>query len=420
MRAVVIALADLGKSARMQYHARALASSGIDVDLVGFEGTALPKSIVDDSRVTIHRFSTSTTRYRQTNGTTYAIAAVYDTLRIGVRLWRVLRSLGRPALVLTQNPQAFPTMAAARLALRATGVRFVIDWHNLGFAILRQRIGRRNPAVRLLRWYERRCARRADANICVSRGMAAWIQTRFTVARPTVLHDRPASVFAPIERTERERFKQALFGRLGVRLTGNALIVCPTSWTEDEDFDLVVDAVYRLEDRIRGWEAAAPGRRFTDLVILVTGDGNRRKRFERLFTGLPARRVQLRTRWLEPEEYPRVVGSADLGLCLHRSASGLDIPMKVADLFGAGVPVCALDYGACLAERVRHSDNGLLFSTGRQLADVLFDLFETFPRDQSALERLRLGARRSARPTWDEGWTEHAKPILLGSDSSRS
>ena len=42
--------------------------------------------------------------------------------------------------------------------------------------------------------------------------------------------------------------------------------------------------------------------------------------------------------------------------------------MKVADLFGAGVPVCALDYGACLAERVRHGDNGLLFSTGRQLA----------------------------------------------------
>jgi beta-1,4-mannosyltransferase len=100
-------------------------------------------------------------------------------------------------------------------------------------------------------------------------------------------------------------------------------------------------------------------------------------------------------------------------LCLHRSSSGLDIPMKVADLFGAGVPVCALDYGACLAERVRHGDNGLLFSTGVQLADVIFDLFETFPMDQSVLERLRTGARRSARPTWDEGWAREAKPVLL-------
>ena len=117
-------------------------------------------------------------------------------------------------------------------------------------------------------------------------------------------------------------------------------------------------------------------------MILVTGDGARRAEFERRFAGLPARRMQLRARWLEPEDYPRVVGSADLGLCLHRSSSGLDIPMKIADLFGAGVPVCALDYGACLAERVRHGDNGLLFSTARQLADLLFDLFETFPHNR--------------------------------------
>lgn len=414
MRAVVLALADLGKSARMQYHARALVASGVDVDLVGFEGTALPRAILDDPRITVHRFTPSNRRYSQSTALAYAMVAVFDTLRVSMRLLKILRRLPHAELVLMQNPPAFPTLAASWFALRKKGVRFVVDWHNLGYTVLRQRLGRWHPAVRLARWYERRDARRVDANITVSRGMAVWLEKKFDVARPTVLYDRPASVFAPIDRHQREQFKQALYGRLGVRLGVNALIVCPTSWTEDEDFDLVIDAVNRLEDRIRGWEAAAPGRRFTDIVILVTGDGERRVRFERLFAGLPARRVQLRTRWLEPEEYPRVVGSADLGLCLHRSSSGLDIPMKVADLFGAGVPVCALDYGACLAERVRHGDNGLLFSTGRQLADVLFDLFETFPGDQGTLERLRSGARRSARPTWDEGWTRDAKAVLLG------
>jgi len=44
---------------------------------------------------------------------------------------------------------------------------------------------------------------------------------------------------------------------------------------------------------------------------------------------------------------------------------------------------------------------------------VLFDLFEAFPRDQSSLERLRAGARRSANPTWDEGWTKDARSVLL-------
>ena len=37
-----------------------------------------------------------------------------------------------------------------------------------------------------------------------------------------------------------------------------------TSWTEDEDFDVIIDAVARLEERIRGWESAVPGRRFAE------------------------------------------------------------------------------------------------------------------------------------------------------------
>jgi beta-1,4-mannosyltransferase len=289
----------------------------------------------------------------------------------------------------------------------------VIDWHNLGYTLLSLRLGQWHPAVRLARWFERRDARRVDANLCVSRGLAAFLESRFGVQQAKVLYDRPASAFVPMDRADRERLRQALFTRLGVHGGTVGFIVCPTSWTEDEDFDLVIDAVPRLEERIRGWEGAVVGRRFPDLVILVTGDGARRAEFERRFAGLPARRVHLRARWLEPEDYPRVVGSADLGLCLHRSSSGLDIPMKVADLFGAGVPVCALDYGVCLAERVRHGDNGLLFSTARQLADVLFDLFETFPADQALLDRLRSGARKSARPTWEEGWAREAKPVLL-------
>src|SRR5437764_9267797 len=414
MRAAVVALGDLGRSARMQYHAHALAARGVDVDLVGFEGTSLPKAISTDERIHVHRLNPATLRLAgRFSGSTYAVAGVFDAVRLGLRLWRLLRKLPRPDLVLVQNPPAFPTVLVAWMALKRRGVRFVIDWHNVGFTLLWLRLGRGHPLVRLARWFERRDARRVDDNLCVSRGLAAFLESHFGVKRAHVLYDRPASAFVAMERGERERFRQAFLSRLGVHSSAVGFIVCPTSWTEDEDFDLVIDAVTRLETKIRGWESAASGRRFPDVVILVTGDGARRAEFERRFAGLPARRVQLRARWLEPEDYPRVVGSADLGLCLHRSSSGLDIPMKVADLFGAGVPVCALDYGACLAERVRHGDNGLLFSTAVQLADVVFDLFETFPGDQKALDRLRTGARKSARPTWEEGWAREAKPVLL-------
>jgi beta-1,4-mannosyltransferase len=415
MRAAVVVVGDLGRSPRMLYHARALAANNALVDLIGYEGAALPHAITGDQRITVHRLREPRLRDRSGRSITlYVLFAMIDGIRSTTRIGRALWSLPRPDLVLAQNPPSVPTLALVWMFARLRNTKLVIDWHNLGYTLLALRLGRWHPMVRLARWFERIFGRTADAHLCVSRGFAKFLHDRFRLVPVSVLYDRPAAAFVPVERTEREQLRQALFSRLGVRGSGAVgFIICPTSWTEDEDFDVVIDAVRRIEDRIRGWEAAQGGRRFVELVMLVTGDGRRRKEFERRFAGLPARRVQLRTRWLEPDDYPRIVGAADLGLCLHRSSSGVDIPMKVADLFGAGVPVCALDYGACLAERVRHGDNGLLFSTARQLADVLFDLFETYPAEPSQLTRLRAGARRSARPTWEEGWTTEARPVLM-------
>jgi beta-1,4-mannosyltransferase len=416
MRAAVVVVGDLGRSPRMQYHAHALAGNGVDVDLIGYEGVPLPKFLIGDSRVTVHRLAEPGLRFGAARSKiAYGLLAAVDAVRASVRLGACLMRIPKPDLLLVQNPPALPTLFVAWVAARLRGARFVIDWHNLGYTMLALKLGRRHPVVRLARWLEMVAGRLADAHLCVSRGFARFLGDRFGVTGVRVLYDRPAAAFAPIDRVAREQIRQALFTRLSVRRSTNAtgFIVCPTSWTADEDFDLVIDAVSRIEDRIRGWEAGSQARRFPDLVLLVTGDGHRRAEFERRFAGLATHRVQLRTRWLDPEDYPRIVGSADLGLCLHRSSSGVDIPMKVADLFGAGVPVCALDYGACLAERVRHGDNGILFSNSRQLADVLFELFEGFPSESSPLDRLRAGARRSAHPTWEEGWASEARATLL-------
>jgi beta-1,4-mannosyltransferase len=186
--------------------------------------------------------------------------------------------------------------------------------------------------------------------------------------------------------------------------------VSPTSWTRDEDFDLLLDAVRRCEARLVD-RAGFPG-----VLVLLTGRGPRRAHYEAAIAALPGRGVRVRTAWLEPDDYPGALAAADLGLCLHRSSSGLDLPMKIADLHGAGVPVCALDYGPCLDEILRHDETGLRFGDAETLAGQWLELFADFPHATPHLDRLRAHVEKTRGATWRAGWDAEARPVLLAHD----
>ncbi|XP_044274460.1 chitobiosyldiphosphodolichol beta-mannosyltransferase isoform X2 [Varanus komodoensis] len=184
-----------------------------------------------------------------------------------------------------------------------------------------------------------------------------------------------------------------------------ALLISSTSWTEDEDFSILLKALEEYE-RDCTEEAKLP-----PLVCVVTGKGPLKEYYQEQMAALHFKHVQMCTPWLEAEDYPLLLGSADLGVCLHKSSSGLDLPMKVVDMFGCYLPVCAVHF-RCLHELVKHEVNGLIFRDSSELAEQLKMLFWEFPTEKSKLNFFRRNLRTAKQLQWDESWEQAIFPLF--------
>lgn len=206
-----------------------------------------------------------------------------------------------------------------------------------------------------------------------------------------------------------------------------ALVVSSTSWTADEDFNMLLEAALMYDRRAAGalneddtipeemlWMDISKGKQYMypRLLFIITGKGPEREKYEEKIKKLHLKRVAFRTMWLSAKDYPLLLGLADLGVCLHTSSSGLDLPMKVVDMFGCGLPVCAVSF-SCIEELVKVGRNGLLFSSSSELADELLMLFKGFPNNCNALMSLRSGALAVGSSTsWATEWERHALPLI--------
>eukprot|EP00587_Corethron_hystrix_P002159 CAMPEP_0113310186 /NCGR_PEP_ID=MMETSP0010_2-20120614/7933_1 /TAXON_ID=216773 ORGANISM="Corethron hystrix, Strain 308" /NCGR_SAMPLE_ID=MMETSP0010_2 /ASSEMBLY_ACC=CAM_ASM_000155 /LENGTH=582 /DNA_ID=CAMNT_0000165593 /DNA_START=14 /DNA_END=1765 /DNA_ORIENTATION=- /assembly_acc=CAM_ASM_000155 len=210
-----------------------------------------------------------------------------------------------------------------------------------------------------------------------------------------------------------------------------AIVLSSTSWTPDEDFGILLDALVDLDRLIE--EKFGDGLGLLEenkngntqavsmpyIICVVTGKGPMKTQFERRMVEsvLPGlRNVSIATPWLEPEDYPKLVGCADIGVSLHTSSSGIDLPMKVLDMFGCNVPVAAIAF-PCLHELITEGGNGVTFQTASQLADRLYELLVVENDGGSArhvgnknLDKLREGA--GGVGCWKENWDCHAAPVV--------
>jgi beta-1,4-mannosyltransferase len=83
--------------------------------------------------------------------------------------------------------------------------------------------------------------------------------------------------------------------------------------------------------------------------------------------------------------------------------------MKVVDMFGCKLPVCAIGFD-CLKELVEHEKNGMIFKNSRELAEQLHKLLKGFPKNTEKLEVLRSNIRMNS---WKDEWSRNALPVLI-------
>jgi beta-1,4-mannosyltransferase len=219
----------------------------------------------------------------------------------------------------------------------------VIDWHNFGYSILALKLGSSHPLVKISALYENIFSRIASQHFTVTEAMSRVLKNSYGVTART-LHDRPAAIFRPISTQERTKFLSRLpeTAQYAQDLSSSSkspwkLIVSPTSWTADEDFSVLLDA-------LSAYSAQATSKVYLPKIIaIITGKGPLKEHYLSKIKAMNQEKkllnVVIQTAWLSPEDYATLLGAADLGVSLHTSSSGVDLPMKVVDMFGAGLPV---------------------------------------------------------------------------------
>ncbi|VIO91848.1 glycosyl transferase, group 1 family protein [Brugia malayi] len=300
--------------------------------------------------------------------------------------------------------------------------------------------------VEQIYYWEGYFGRCADLNICVTHAMRQDMFDAWDISAATVYDRPPAWSFRKLTDEERHKFLLKLIdyggefevfkavnnpclqidcismeetlisyrdneGKVQLRNDRPLLLVSSTSWTEDEDFGLLLDALREFDNIAKLSSRTNPATRLPFITCIITGRGPLRSYYLGRIEHMQMQNVEILTPWLKAEDYPFLIGCADIGVSLHTSTSGLDLPMKVVDMLGCGLPVIAKRFG-CIGELISDGHNGRLFDTSHELSHIIKTLSCGFPVHCSQLNTLTLNVHSNPLISWNKNWDACLWPLL--------
>ena len=386
----VLVVGDLNRSPRMLNHCIALTESFPninEVSLIGYDGGDIRSDIANNSKIKQYHFFQKINKFlRKLPRILFIFVALLKIILQTISLTWILLRIPKFRFLILQNPPGIPSMLICWLICKIRGSKFIIDWHNYGYTILKVN-NRPNFIVNLAYKYEKYIGKKSDLNFCVSRAEKRDLKKQFNIDA-ICLPDRPVKgLFKFLNEIEAndlyKNYPNELYSLIDTHLEKNQnkkpiVMISSTSWTPDEDFSMLLDAFIKTEEMIKESIEDKTKKdiynitedKIKKILFLITGRGPMRDKFMEKISEANLKFFDVKSIWLESDDYPKLLSLVDLGVSLHYSSSGIDLPMKVVDMFSGCLPVASVYYET-INELVQENVNGFLFKNSKDLSKIL-------------------------------------------------
>ena len=418
----VLVLGDLNRSPRMLNHCVALSSSFPNINeisLIGFNGGDLRNDIVSDKKVKVYYIPEKlNNRLKKLPRFLFLLSAFLRIIIQIFTLFYMLFTIPRPKFILLQNPPGIPAMFICYIISKLRRCKFIIDWHNYGYTILQ--VNKRNAIIcKIAYLYEKIFSKVSHMNFCVSQAEQKDLKKVFGIDA-ICLPDRPVkNLFKFLDEKEAREIYNKYKDTLSPLLVDNKdkrpiTMISSTSWTPDEDFGMLLNCFIKTEKMLLD----DPKIKKDDLkkvLFLITGRGPMKEEFMKKVEEAKLSIFDVRSIWLDSDDYPKLLSLVDLGVSLHYSSSGIDLPMKVVDMFSACLPAAAVYYPT-IVELVKEEENGFLFKNEEDLCKLLKTVIEEFSSKghYEKIDLFRQNLKKALNDNdWVSQWKERVKPEIM-------
>lgn len=399
----ILVLGELNKSPRMINHTIAIYKIFPNIDeisLIGFDGGDLRKDIIENNNKIKLYYLYGSKLFLILRKLPNFLFLLISLLKIIFQVCSLILNLiiiPKPNFLILQNPPGIPAIIICGIICYFRKILFIIDWHNYGYSILK--VNKRNKFLVYIAFiYEFVFGKFSNINLCVSNALKLDLENKGLkniivvpdLSMPHIfnpyfkndlnlcykLFNKYSNVFNVQDFFEINQNKNELIYNL--KKNRPLTLISSTSWTPDEDFYLLLDSIIIMENEIKNSESYLHLKK--KILLIITGKGPMKEKFMKTVNSYNLQIFEIKSIWLDSDDYPKILPMMDFGICLHYSSSGLDLPMKIVDMFSSALPVIAINYST-LNELVINGKNGIIFNSKRDLVRILKTIFFDYIND---------------------------------------